>query len=59
MSHKFHLIVIIGHLFILNCSTFSTTLVTEVSATEAEILPLASFLFAHRDQMRVGWRNTS
>lgn len=59
MSHKFHLIVIIGPLFILNCSTFSTTLVAEVSATEEEILPLASFLFAHRDQMRVGWYITS
>ena len=59
MSHKFHLIVIIGPLFLLNCSTFSTTLVAEVSATEEEILPLASFLFAHRDQMRVGWHITS
>ena len=55
MSQKFHLIVIIGTLFILNCSNFSTTLVAEVSNTEAEILPLTSFLFAHRDQMRVGW----
>ena len=59
MSHKFPLIVIIGPLFILNCSTFSTTLVAEVSTTEEEILPLASFLFAHRDQMRVGWYITS
>ena len=63
MSFKFHLTLIITALFILNSPATGTTLTaaSKVIGTEtkSETLPLASFLFAHRDPLRVGWHDNS
>jgi len=59
MSFKFHLATIIALLFFLNSPAPAVALSTVSKAIETETLPLASFLFAQRDPMRVGWYDNS
>ena len=57
MSFKLYLTVIITALFFFNIPANAVTLPAVSTAIETEILPLASFLFAQRDPLRVGWHD--
>ena len=59
MTFKFHLSAVIVALFFFNSPAPATSLSPSSKIVEAETLPLASFLFAQRDQMRVGWYDNS
>ena len=68
MSFKFHITLIITALYIFNslaASTLPTVSKAKITQTKTkteaktEILPLASFLFAQRDPLRVGWHDNS
>ena len=59
MSFKFHLSAVIAALFFFNSPAPAASLSASSKAVEAETLPLASFLFAQRDPMRVGWYDNS
>ena len=59
MSFKFHLTAIITALFFFNSPAVAVTLPAVSKAIETETLPLASFLFAQRDPLRVGWHDNS
>ena len=59
MPFKYLLIATYGSLlFIYYCGT-AVTVAADLSQKKSEFLPLASFLYANRDPMRVGWYNTS
>ena len=57
MSRKLYLIAMIGILIFFKSHVFAVTLSADLKTLEAETLPLASFLFAQLDPMRVGWHN--
>ena len=59
MSIKFHLTAIITALFFFNSPAVANTLPAVSKEIETETLPLASFLFAQRDPLRVGWHDNS
>lgn len=59
MLRKFCLIIIAGCYFLINTFSPAAIRAAELNLIEREELPLASFLFAHHDQMRVGWYNES
>ena len=59
MPLKYLLIATFGALLFINYSGTAATTGADLSQKKAEFLPLASFLFANRDPMRVGWYNTS
>ncbi|MED5242111.1 MAG: LysM domain-containing protein [SAR324 cluster bacterium] len=59
MLFKFHLTALIMVFFLLNNLTTAAPLSSVSKSFETETLPLASFLFAQRDQMRVGWYNNT
>ena len=46
-------------IFIFNSPAAAAKLIAITKAIETETLPLASFLFAQRDQLRVGWYDNS
>ena len=57
MSRNFYFIAIIGILFFFQSQSIAETSSADFKIIDAEALPLASFLFAQRDQMRIGWYN--
>ncbi|HBL54953.1 MAG TPA: hypothetical protein DDZ36_03455, partial [Deltaproteobacteria bacterium] len=57
MSRKLYLIAMIGILIFFKSHVLAVTLSADLKTLEAETLPLASFLFAQLDPMRVGWHN--
>jgi len=59
MPFKYLLIATFGALLFINYSGTAATTAADLSQKKAEFLPLASFLYANRDPMRVGWYNTS
>jgi len=59
MPHRYLLITIIGVMFFLKNSVTAGTKVEGFLQKKTEFLPLASFLYANRDPMRVGWYNIS
>ena len=59
MPFKYLLIATFGALFFINYSGTAATMAADLSQKKGEFLPLASFLYANRDPMRVGWYNTS
>ena len=59
MPFKYLLIATFGALLFINYIGTAATAAADLSQKKAEFLPLASFLYANRDPMRVGWYNTS
>ncbi len=59
MPFKYLLIATFGALLFINYSGTAATTAADLSQKKGEFLPLASFLYANRDPMRVGWYNTS
>jgi len=59
MPFKYFLIATFGTLLFINYSDTAATAAADLSQRKVEFLPLASFLYANRDPMRVGWYNTS
>ena len=57
MSRKLYKIVIIGILFFFKIQIPAVAFSPDLIVKETETIPLASFLFAQHDQMRVGWHN--
>ena len=54
MQFKYLLIATFGALLFINYSGTAATMGADLSQKKAEFLPLASFLYANRDPMRVG-----
>jgi len=54
MPFKYLLIATFGALLFINYSGTAATAATDLSQKKAEFLPLASFLYAKRNPMRVG-----
>ena len=59
MPFKYLLIATYGSLLFINYSGTAVTVAADLSQKKTEFLPLASFLYANRDPMRVGWYDTS
>ena len=57
MLRKYYLEIFAGCYFLINSISPAGVQAAELNLIEREALPLASFLFAHHDQMRVGWYN--